>query len=65
MKCPACGYEPVKLGEKCPNCGTFIQNPYNITFNELVNNSKMDAWREAIAFILFAITAIIYLALYT
>jgi uncharacterized membrane protein YvbJ len=64
MKCPACGHEVTKLGEKCPNCGTFVPDPYQINFHELINNIKMDSWKELISLIILTISLIIYIVVF-
>ena len=46
MNCPACGQPLTKFGTNCPNCGTFVPDPYAISFED---------YKKLIALIIFII----------
>lgn len=59
MNCPACGSSVKKLGIKCPNCGTFVPDPYKITFPELFSPNKMSLHKDFLAIIIFILLMLV------
>jgi len=53
MKCPACGAPVSRPGINCPDCGTFIPDPYQITFQEIFNPRNYLAEKEFVAILVF------------
>jgi len=53
MKCPACGAVVSRAGINCPDCGVFIRDPYQITFQEIFNPRNYLAEKEFIAILIF------------
>lgn len=53
MKCPACGAPVSRPGINCPDCGTFIPDPYQITFQEIFNPRNYLAEKEFVAIVVF------------